>query len=440
MTVSPSSPPNDLPRTAPGASSNSDARDSFDWDSGRRVLTDLSKVDEHFSAVGQWTVSPDGEHVAAPVDCDDGQQVCVDGTVWEPVYEKAWHLAYSPDGRLTALVRLDDQWTVAVDGHEWPERFDFVWNTKFSVDGAVIAAQVKRDTRHTLAIDGVAWEVDFLSCRDYVLSEDGRHAAAAVQVEELAEADIAKFMDGTWSVVVDGVLWAPRFVNAYDPHFSHDGAHVAVQVRTAAFEYTIAEDGKPWSDRFGCVWSPQYRRGSGAVVAPVRTQGAWVLAENGKPLWGNRFVQLWHVCVGPDDKRIAAVVAPQFGRWTVAVDGVPWPCTFESVVLAPRFSPDGARVAAAARHGGKWTMVVDGAPWSACFDRIGDPVFVGGSVVARVEVDGKHRLARDGRVVGSNWDWLWEPIASPDGKRVLIRGIADRHHVREVVALSDLGS
>lgn len=430
-----------LPVGAPLSSAPAPQPRTPSWDVDRRVVADLRPVYEQFDAVGQWQASSDGLHVAAAVTLEDGsQQVCVDGTPWEAVYEKAWHLRFGPDGRLAALVRLDDQWTVAVDGQEWPERFDYVWNTKFSRDGSVIAAQIKRDARHSVALDGVAWDKDFLSIRDFTLSDDGKHAAAAAQSVELAEADIFKFMQGTWSVVVDGELWGRNFVNAYDPRFSEDGKHVAAQVRTAPFEYTIAQDAQPWTAVFGCVWAPAFRGTTHKVVAPVRVGGAWTVAEDGATSWNHRFVQLWRVQVTADGKHLAAVVAPSFGQWTIAVDDAVWACSFDSAVLDPRFAEDGKHVAAAVRHAGKWTIAVDGAAWGAGFDRVGEPVFVPGSasVLARVEQNGAHRLARDGRTVGASYQWLWDPVVSPDGRRVLVRGMQDQRYVREVADLSQL--
>ena len=62
--------------------------------------------------------SPDGETIAAIVNVDEGEfTVCVNGDVWgETIFDKIWHLRFSPDGRLTALVSEMGEWTMAVDG------------------------------------------------------------------------------------------------------------------------------------------------------------------------------------------------------------------------------------------------------------------------------------------------------------------------------------
>jgi hypothetical protein len=100
---------------------------------GRRSVCDLRVFRDRFQEVHEWSVSPDGERLAAPVLTEpDTFSVAVNGEVWEDDFEKAWHLAFGPDGRLTALVRVDDEWTVAVDGELWEERYEFAWNTKFS--------------------------------------------------------------------------------------------------------------------------------------------------------------------------------------------------------------------------------------------------------------------------------------------------------------------
>ena len=177
-----------------------------------------------------------------------------------------------PDGKLTALVRIDDEWTVAVEGEPWEDRWEFAWNQIFNRDGSVIAVQIKDNMEYTVAVNGDPWEKRFPSSRGLALSSDGKHAAAVVQVESLAEADIFGFMEGTWSLAVDGVPWERKFINVYGPAFSDDGAHVAAEVRLDICEYTLAEDSVPWDNRFGCVWEPTYRNGSSRLVAPVRVR------------------------------------------------------------------------------------------------------------------------------------------------------------------------
>ena len=62
----------------------------------------------------------------------------------------------------------------------------------------------------------------------------------------------------------------------------------------------------------------------------------------------------------PDGSRLAAIVAPSYGRWTVAVDGVPWSATFSTLVSDATFSPDGQRIAALAKDDETYRVLVDG--------------------------------------------------------------------------------
>ncbi len=249
-------------------------RETWSWDTGKKLVSNLGAVRDQFADVHEWAVSADGERIAAPVlTAPDVFRVWVNGALWEGEYEKAWHLTFGPDGRLTALVRVDDEWTVGIDGELWDTRWEFAWNPTFNRDGSVIAVQIKDNMEYTVAVNGRPWEQRFHSSRGLVVSDDGSHVAALVQVEPLAEADTVGFMEGTWSLAVDGTPWERKFINVYGPAMTADGAHMAVEVRLDICDYTLAEDGVLWDNTFGCVWEPTYRNGRRALLAPARTGG-----------------------------------------------------------------------------------------------------------------------------------------------------------------------
>ena len=417
-------------------------RETLDWEAGQREIADLGDFRSKFEELHELTVGPDGERFAAPGLVEEEVfGVCVNGDLWDGEFEKAWHLKFSPDGRLTALLRIDDEWTVGVDGEPWEQAWEFAWETKFSDDGSVIAVLIKDSMEYSVAVNGEAWEQTFDAIREYDLSRDGKKVVAAVQVNPLPEGEILEFLKGAWTVAVDGETWDRKFLNAYAPRFSADGAHVAAQIRTGNTSYTLAQDGQPWAEEYSCVWESIFGP-KGSLLAPVRIGSDWTLAENGKPLWKGRYMQLWHQQLSPDGKRVAAVVAPSFGKWTIAVDDKPWKTLFDNAVLAPSFSSDGQRIAALARTNERWSIVVDDKVWPETFDMVWDPVFSpdGSVVLAKVERDGKYGIAADGRLWKTTFDQLWDPIFSPDGDKVLLRGIQGDTCFRHVVPLQEIRS
>lgn len=416
-------------------------RKSWNWDIEKRLVADLTELQSQYEDIHEFVASPDGEKIAVPVvkEQPDTLGIFVNGELWDDEFEKAWQLKFSPDGRLVALVRKDDEWTVSVDGISWEETFAFVWDLTISQDGSAIAVKAKQEPRYTVVVNGEPWEQSFLSLRDYTLSGDGKKVAATVQVEQLPEGDIFKFMEGTWSVAVDGEVWDQKFINVYAPAISADNTKVAVEIRTDIAEYTVSENGKPWSTMGSCIWEPCYRH-DGKLLVPMKVQGGWTLAENDAFLWKRKYVQLWHQKVSPDGNRVAAVVAPDYGQWTIAVDDVPWRDTFGDMVDPPVFSQDGSSIAAAVKSNNRWSIAVNGKCWSSTFDMVWDPVLSPGGeiVVAKVEQDGKYAIAANGKLWSPRFDLLWDPVFSPDGNKLLVRGVEDGKFNRQVLTVNEM--
>jgi hypothetical protein len=405
--------------------------ESWDWEIGERRIADVGKPRE-------LAVSADGEHVAAATRTEDSATVQVDGTPWEGEFEKAWHLRFLPTGQVLALVMSDDEWTVAIDGASWSQTFDFAWNPRWSTDGSVIAVQVKDGMDYTLATSGETWEQKFPSMREYALSPDGQTLIAAVQVEALREGDTEKFSQGVWAAAVNDKVLPGRFLNVWGPAAAAGGA-TAAQIRTGLQEFGLLHGGTPWPQRYAMIWEPVFSP-TGSVLVPVKLPGGWSLARDQEVAWDGRFDQLVRLQPSPDGSRVAAVVATEFGKWTVAVDGQPWPSTWNEAVLDPVFSPDGSRVAAAVRQDGAWTIAVDGQPWSQTFEAVWDPVFSPGGdrVAARVRQNGSQALVIDDRRPTRVHGRLWDPVFSPDGSRVLIRALHDGACLRSVAAIEDV--
>ena len=417
---------------------------NWDWESEQKMLADTSKWKDRFEAVWEPYASPDGEKIASIVKTGDEEfNVCVNEETWEEPFDKLWYSRFGPDGRLTALASRDAEWTMAVDGQPWDESYEYIWDTKFSVDGKVIAAAVKHNDAYAIAINGKAWEGPTVlqSIASHEVSPNGNTVAAIAQTVPLGQADLDGFLKGTWSVVVNGKPWNDNFVDVYGLAISNDGKNVAVEYRAAICEYGIVVSGKAWNEKFGCTWEPVFNpNNSDEITAPVRQAGQWFLATNGRIVWDIGFVSLLYQTYSPDGRSIAATVAPQFAKWTVAVDGQPWSTTFNECLLKPCFSQDGRKVAVIAKDSGNWLLVVDGTVLGEGYDNIWQPVFSpnGDKVICKVERNGKYAVAVNGKIRGKDYEALWNPVVSPDGTKLMICGIEDGKYYRKVVPLNDI--
>jgi hypothetical protein len=398
----------------------------WDWESGQRVILASMAPAAGVAWQEEAHISPDGERVAALACLEEGGFTAfVNGEPWENTFEKAWFPRFSPDGRFTAVVQQDGMWTLAVDGEAWEESYDYLWGTQFSQNGEVIAACVQTGGEYGLCLDGVLWDTLYENANQCMLSADGASSAAVVQLESLGQADIEGFQRGVFGVAVNGQRWSAQFLNAWTPTFDAQGKRVAAQIRTSLYDYGIAVDGQPWPERYTCVWEPRFNPATGKVVAPVRIKGFWGMAQDGQIIWEPKFAQCWHQAISQDGKNIAAIVAPEFGAFTVAVNGQPWSTRFP-VVTDLVISRDGERVAALGSEFNKdWRVLVDGRTWEGTWDMAWKPVLSasGGHVAVKVDKAGRQTVVVDGRVFPREFDQVCDPTFSPDGTKLLIRAV-----------------
>ena len=408
----------------------------WNWEPGQRVILSSIKRPEACVWVEEPYASPDGEKLAMLASMgEDGFTALVNGEQWENNFDKAWYPRFSPDGRLTAIVQQDGMWTLAVDGVAWEESFDYLWGTQFSSEGDVIAACIQSGGEYGLCLDGTPWETLYENANQPALSADGQSSAAVVQLESLKPADLAGFAAGVFGVAVNGVSWGTNYMNVWTPTFDPQGKRVAVQVRTTLYDYSIVVDGQKWAGNYGCVWEPRFNPATGSVVAPVRVAGAWGLAQDDQIIWEPKFFQCWHQAISQDGKNIAAIVAPKFGAFTVAVNGKPWSISMP-VVTDLVVARQGEVVAALGNTDNSgWRIMVDGKFWDGTWDMAWTPVIspMGGHVAVKVEKAGRQTLVVDGRVYPREFTKVWEPTFSPDGTKMLIRAL-DKDAFLRIVA------
>ena len=415
---------------------------NWDWQTREKMIANVSDWKKKYNWVEEPAVSPDGEKIAAIVNIDEGEfNVCVNGESWqeEPV-DKAWLLRFSPDGRLTAITSTMGEWTMTIDGTPWENTFAYVWNPHFSKDGKVIAAAFQQDMNYGMVINDVPWETTFPNLTNSTISEDGKFSAASVQTIPMGQGEIFKFQEGSFSAAMDGKVWDKNFVNVWDMAVNSKGTKLAAEVRLTLYDYTIAVNGEPWDATYGCVWAPIFEPKTDAVIAPVRVDGKWTLAKDGKIMWGSRFDQIWGQQCLPDGKRIAAITASDYGKWTVVVDGVPWKVTVGDMLTDLTSNASGTRLAALAKHNDKWTVLSDGNLWTNWFNRIWPPVFSdnGQYLAVKVENGGKYTLAINDKVWNKAFDALWQPVVSPDGSKILCRIIEDGKYYRRIIPVKEI--
>lgn len=417
--------------------------ENWDWETKEKLVADTAKWKEQFEDVWEPYISPDGEKIASIAKIGEGEiTVCNNDGQWEEPFEKLWYSRFSPDGKLTALGARDEEWTLAVDGETLEEWYDYIWDTKFSSDGKVIAATIKKDDVYGIIANGKALEcpVQLESIANYAMSPCGKTIAAVSQTVPLGQADIDGFMKGTWSVIVNGKPWKDNFVDVYGVTVSNDGKNVAAEYRMNICEYGIVVNGKPWDEKFGCTWAPIFNpQNSSEVTVPVRRQGQWFLATNERIVWDRGFTNVMNQVYSLDTLKIAAVVATEFAKWTIAVNGQPWDATFGECILQPCFSQDGSKVAAIAKDSGNWFLVINGTVMGKAFDNIWTPVFSpDNKAICKVEKNGKYFIAVDGAIKSKEYEALWSPVISPDGKKALVCGIEAGKYYRRVISLNDM--
>jgi len=185
------------------------------------------------------------------------------------------------------------------------------------------------------------------------------------------------------------------------------------------------------------VWEPLFSPVDNTITAPVKSDGKWTLAKDGQKFWDGKYEQLWHHQYSSDGKNIAAIVAPSYGNWTVAVNDNPWKHTFNESVTDLVFSPDGKSAACLGKSQNKWRVCVNGKPWSSSYDMAWKPVFSpdGNHVASKVEQNGSYMILLNETSIGGNFDYLCNPVFSPDGSKLLIKGIIDNKYYRQVINL-----
>lgn len=416
----------------------------WDWNPGEKEIVACDACSGDCEWLEEPIASPDGEKVARVAKVRDDEEaiftLAVNGELWESTFEKCWYPRFTPDGRLTALCSEMAEWTLVVDGEPWEEKYGFIWDTRFAADGDAISVSVQQDMEYGYSINGEAWGDFFENTNHPVLSPDGTKVASVVQTRNIPQADIFTFKEGCFSVAINGQPWDTTFVNCWDTAFDATGEHVAVTVRTSLYDYTIAVDGKAWSSRYQCMWEPRFNPKDGSVVAGARQGGKWGMLKDDAWIWKPTMFQCWKPAFSADGANLWAVVCPDFGRWTAAVNGDVWGEKFKQVVSDMTVSPDGKRAAIIGKTDDQWGIIVDDTRWVGWFEMAYPAVFSPDSKHVGYAVErkgGQMTIILDGHAYHKDFDKVWSPVFSPDSQKVMIRCLDGGVYKRIVVPISD---
>ena len=418
----------------------------IDWTRGERIICDLQDLPQDVQRIIEVQFSSNGERVGHILSFSEGEcRIGNNGILQEEEFDNAWMLRFTPDNRLTALVSSMGTWTMRVEDASWPEEYDYIWNPLFSDTGEVISAAVQKEGFYGMVRDQDTWEELFPYATDYAMSADGSMCCCVVQTAPLSEGDINAFREKVFSVAVNERVWSWNFLNAWTPVPDSRTGSTAAVVRRDYQDYSVAVDGLAWPQSFANVWEPLIAPG-GDVFAPVQLGSKWGMARNGELTWPTRYCQLWHLRTDPQGKRIAAIVSPEFGRFTLRLGERTWKTTYP-VLTDLRLGPEGERAAAVGASPidpeqpdylftpPSWQLIVDDQPASGWFDQVFPPVFSpdGGQVAARIKHNKRFGYILDGRVYPREFDRAWDPVFSPDEGRILLR-VREGDSLKRIVA------
>ncbi|VFQ45117.1 hypothetical protein [Desulfoluna butyratoxydans] len=339
------------------------------------------------------------------------------------------------------LCQGDEGWTAVAASTPWQLTAEIAWNLSVT-DQDTTACETQDQRRYTPVVDDTPWPESYENTFSLTLAETGSRSAAVVQTAPIAEGDLNTFLSGCFTLATDQGAWTGRYVGAFNPVLSADGALSAVDVRLNQYDYTICVNDQCWGETWPSVWAPVVHPEGTMVWAPVKSPEGWILACDGEQAWPETYFQLWEVALSPAGDRIAAVIAPDFGKWAVVLDGTPWKTKVDGYLAKPVFSPCGTRLGCCGHHRGKAVILVDDHPMGNGFDTAWDPIFShhGNHVAAKVKRGEVYSVLLDGMEVKRPYIWMAPPAFTPDSKHLMICGIEkqgpDYRYTREFIALT----
>jgi Tol biopolymer transport system component len=303
-------------------------------------------------------VSPDGRTVAAPVDDGTGEvRVWINGKPSGGTYDsiREGSLAFSADGRsLAYAASLDGRWTVVRDGVEDGYYGEILEGTPLFLPGGRLMYGAKKNGSWRV-VSGDTRTDGYEDLGTISSSPDGKRIAYS-----------AKWR-GDWYVFLDGERGRAYGAIGRSLVFSPDSSRLAY-VAVKGKKRVVVVDGKEQKE-FDEIGTPVFSPDSGRLAYPAKRGQSRTVVVDGS-------VTAWYEIVGEsisfsaDGGRIG-YYAGRDGKWFAVVDGKEGKPYDAILRNSPVFSPDGARVAYAARIGAEnseatWRVIVNDREIATC--------------------------------------------------------------------------
>ena len=321
----------------------------------------------------------------------------------------------SADGRKVAWrCRANNKWTVLVNGVPQGGAFDEVRSLIFSPNSEHLAFAARRDKKWMVVEDGNERPGTYADVGLPRYSEDGKRMAFRAKPAK------------KWVLVVDGTPQPAEFDGIVTTTFSPDGQRIAYLGRRGE-KYTVVVDGKEdstfdivsgirfSSDSRRIVYAgADVKRGFGKEKAFGRVS---IDGTAGPSFEGAQVGGLLKSMATGSITRLVTGYLPQFWADTHGVS-------------TPVFSPDGARVAYAARREKDAIVVfLDGEPGKAFPPIVAGPVFSPDNrrIAFATTVDEATALVLDGVIVGkgpaAGTTFISDLTFAPDNERLAYIGV-----------------
>lgn len=402
------------------ASACRNANDTLEKPSLNLQTTRLAIIPEGYEAV-EFYFSEDGRRVAYAVR-KDGKLFLVSDGKESLRYDDLHRVVFSPDGKSVAFRRMDKSGeSVVINGKE-EKKYQSIGGIQFAPDGRIVYEAMQKNKWMVVSgrREGPVFDMPYSApvirpdrqIMTYV-EQDYSKKKSNITVCNLDLTKCAKGKDYDFIITARNNASASRFAYIV-------GSNGKMTVVTADISDTAGVNEKecPFYDKVYTVdLSPD-----GNHLAYLAQRGKSIfLVKDGVEMPFPEHDMRSHLIVAKNGRTYNTGMFKD--RFFAIVDGEKTGKTYDEIT-EPAFSPDGTRLAYAARRGGEWFVVVNGVEGTS-FDKVVAPLFSpdGIRLVYRVRDQEKRYVVvadANGRILQKqkHYELIWAPVFSSDGKSV----------------------